>query len=46
MLCGKIASGNSTMAARLATAPGTVLIAEDVWLEAFLADELHVLKVC
>jgi predicted kinase len=44
MLCGKIASGKSTMAARLGTAPGTVLIAEDVWLDALFADELHSLK--
>jgi predicted kinase len=32
------------MAARLATAPGTVLIAEDVWLDALFADELHSLQ--
>ncbi len=44
MLCGKIASGKSTMAARLGAAPGTVLIAEDAWLDALFADELHSLK--
>ncbi|SFQ98216.1 AAA family ATPase [Poseidonocella sedimentorum] len=44
MLCGKIASGKSTMAAQLGAAPGTVLVAEDVWLEALFAEELHSLK--
>jgi len=44
MLCGKIASGKSTMAARLGAAPGTVLIAEDAWLDALFADELHSLN--
>lgn len=40
MLCGKIAAGKSTLAASLASAPGTVLIAEDEWLNALFADEL------
>ncbi|WP_374213319.1 AAA family ATPase [Psychromarinibacter sediminicola] len=40
MLCGKIAAGKSTLAARLARAPGTVLIAEDVWLGALFADQM------
>jgi predicted kinase len=40
ILCGKIAAGKSTLAARLADAPGTVLIAEDDWLHALFADEL------
>lgn len=44
MLCGKIASGKSTMAAQLGATPGTVLIAEDSWLDALFADELHSLK--
>lgn len=44
MLCGKIASGKSTMAARLEAAPGTVLVAEDVWLDALFAEEMHSLK--
>lgn len=43
-LCGKIASGKSTLAARLGGAPGTVLIVEDVWLEALFADQLHTLE--
>ncbi|MEO1952110.1 ATP-binding protein [Thioclava sp.] len=41
MLCGKIASGKSTLAARLARAPGTVLIAEDEWLNVLFADALR-----
>ncbi|WP_425531241.1 AAA family ATPase [Kordiimonas laminariae] len=32
MLCGKIASGKSTLAAKLAAAEKTVLISEDDWL--------------
>jgi len=43
MLCGKIAAGKSTVAASLASAPGTVLITEDDWLNALFADELHTL---
>lgn len=39
-LCGKIAAGKSSLAASLARAPGTVLIAEDDWLHALFADEL------
>jgi predicted kinase len=44
MLCGKIAAGKSTLAARLASAPGTVLIAEDDWLNALFTDELISLR--
>ena len=40
MLCGKIAAGKSTLAASLASPSGTVLIAEDDWLNALFADEL------
>lgn len=40
MLCGKIAAGKSTLAASLASAPGTILIAEDDWLNGLFADEL------
>ena len=40
MLCGKVASGKSTLAARLGSQAGTVTIAEDAWLEALFADEL------
>ncbi len=40
MLCGKIAAGKSTMAARLAEPDGTVLISEDGWLSALFGDEM------
>ncbi|MGD8162037.1 AAA family ATPase [Pantoea sp. FN0307] len=41
LLCGKIASGKSTLSAKLAASPGTVLISEDRWLAALYADEMH-----
>lgn len=41
MISGKIASGKSTLAATLASAPGTVLVSEDVWLSALFADEMR-----
>lgn len=44
LVCGKIASGKSTLAARLSRAPGTILVAEDDWLHALYADQLHALK--
>ena len=40
MLCGKMASGKSTLADQLARAPGTVRITEDAWLAALFADQL------
>lgn len=40
MLCGKIASGKSTLAARLGAQEGTVLISEDAWLAALFADQM------
>jgi predicted kinase len=40
MLCGKIASGKSTLAARLAAAQGTVRIAEDEWLAVLYVAEM------
>lgn len=40
LLCGKIAAGKSTLASRLADSNGTILIAEDAWLNALFADEL------
>ncbi|MEM7489870.1 MAG: ATP-binding protein [Pseudomonadota bacterium] len=40
MLCGKIASGKSTLAADLARAEGTVLIVEDDWLNALFGDQM------
>ena len=41
MLCGKIASGKSTLAAELANARNTVLIAEDTWLDALYGDSMQ-----
>ena len=40
MLCGKIAAGKSTLAASLADQPATILIAEDVWLDALFSDQM------
>lgn len=40
MLCGKIAAGKSTLAAALARETGTVLIAEDDWLNALFAGQI------
>jgi predicted kinase len=39
MICGKIAAGKSTLARRLADAPATILISEDVWLATLYRDE-------
>jgi predicted kinase len=41
ILCGKIASGKSTLAARLSAKPGTVLITEDAWLDALFGEDLQ-----
>lgn len=40
MICGKIASGKSTLAGQLAGREGTVMISEDAWLKALFADQL------
>jgi predicted kinase len=40
MLCGKIASGKSTLAARLAAEPGTVLLSEDYLLSRLYPGEI------
>lgn len=40
LLCGKIASGKSTLTARLAETQGAVVIAEDAWLKALYGDEM------
>ena len=40
LLCGKIASGKSTLAAKLGSSGGTVVIAEDDWLSALYSDEM------
>src|SRR6056297_2833740 len=44
MLCGKIASGKSTLARRLADADSTVLLVEDEWLKPPFGDELKTLE--
>ncbi len=40
LVCGKAASGKSTLTASLGHAPGTVVIAEDDWLAGLFADEM------
>ncbi len=40
LLCGKIASGKSSLAADLGRAPDTVIIAEDAWLAALFSDQM------
>lgn len=44
LLCGKIAAGKSTLARRLASAPGSVLVAEDRWLSRLYPGELLTLE--
>ncbi len=44
MLCGKIAAGKSTFAARLAEAPDTVLIGEDFWMATLYPGEVLTLE--
>ncbi len=40
MMCGKIASGKSTLTAELGRADATVVMAEDDWLNALYAEEM------
>lgn len=40
LICGKAASGKSTLTASLGQAAGTVVIAEDDWLAALYSDEM------
>ena len=40
MLCGKIASGKSSLAARLGQGDGVVVLSEDDWLSALFADQM------
>ena len=40
LVCGKAASGKSTLTASLGQAAGTVVIAEDDWLAGLFADEM------
>jgi len=44
ILCGKIASGKSTLAARLGATSDTVLISEDAWLDSLFGDALQTLE--
>lgn len=41
LLCGKIASGKSTLAERLAASPATLIISEDRWLAALYGDQMR-----
>jgi predicted kinase len=41
MLCGKIAAGKSTLAARLAEAPDTILIPEDRWMSRLYGEDMR-----
>lgn len=40
LLCGKIASGKSTLTAQLGSLDGTIVIAEDDWLSALYSEEM------
>ena len=40
LLCGKIASGKSTLTAQLGSLDGTIVIAEDEWLSALYSEEM------
>lgn len=40
MLCGKVASGKSTLASALAQEHGAVVIDEDTWLHALFSDQM------
>lgn len=44
MICGKVASGKSTLCAKLGQSPNTVVIAEDDWLAALYGDEMSSLS--
>ncbi|MDJ0948190.1 MAG: ATP-binding protein [Alphaproteobacteria bacterium] len=44
LVCGKIAAGKSTLARRLASEPGTVLISEDAWLSSLFPGEIVALE--
>ncbi|MFL9867841.1 ATP-binding protein [Paraburkholderia fungorum] len=43
MVCGKIASGKSTLTARLMKDQRAILISEDVWMAHLYPDEIHTL---
>ena len=44
LLCGKVASGKSTLAAELAERDAAVLISEDEWLSALFGDQMSSLQ--
>lgn len=44
LICGKIASGKSTLTAQLGASAGTIIISEDDWLAALYADEMSSLS--
>lgn len=44
LVCGKIASGKSTLAEKLGTGTRTVTLAEDQWLAALFSDQLHAIS--
>lgn len=41
ILCGKIASGKSTLAAQLARQPGSVILSEDSWLSLLFKESMN-----
>lgn len=41
MLCGKVAAGKSTLAARLGEAPATIVVAQDAWMAVLYPEELR-----
>lgn len=41
LLCGKIASGKSTLSETLSASPGTIVISEDRWLTALYASQMQ-----
>jgi len=43
MVCGKVASGKSTLMARLVNSQRMVLISEDVWIARLYPEEIHTL---
>ncbi len=44
LLCGKVASGKSSLAAKLANSGGAVLISEDEWLSVLFGDQMNSLQ--
>ncbi|MDP5219840.1 ATP-binding protein [Ruegeria sp. 2205SS24-7] len=44
LLCGKVASGKSTLAAQLARKNSAILISEDQWLSALFGEEMSSLQ--